>query len=645
MKKLLLLGAINMLFFVSFGQCDIIYATTSGIPSAAGDINDPLDLETAISTANAGDIIRLGTGIYNISSSLTIPFDDIIVEGGFDDFDAWTKTSLAGATTINRVAQNPDGTMNDYRLVVIYASGISGFELHDITLTTDNSIDPGTSTYGLHLDNCTNYFITRCQILPGNASNGTDGVDGANGDPGSIGGDGADGDIDDNSSGGTGGTGGAGGGIGGGVLQAGGINPVGGGNPGGNGPAGNVSTNARAGGSGGGGGSGGETDHNGGNGGSGGGVNSGTNQTGGGGYGSWGDPGNDGANGDPGNPGNPGTNGSNGSAPQFNLFFVTGTQGTSGTDGTGGRGGVGGGGGGGQSCFFCDDGSGDGGGGGGGGGEGGEAGTSGYGAGSSFGIYLYSNGVNGVVQNTFIAAGSAGTGGLAGTGGTGGTGGVKGNGSTYGSSEIGEGGDGGAGGNGGDAGDGTAGADGVAYEVYVASGDVLATEDIAFDLAGMPEITATYSSCINEEITFTNVDVPLGAGTTSWDFSANATPQSSSMNSTITTYTAIGQHDVIESGNTYMDFYYATCCNLGISDLSDNSFNIYPNPVSDVLNLEFNTSTNGTVRIYDITMKLIDEIEVIEVSNLKYSMDVPSGVYTIEFITDTNRTIRRVVKQ
>lgn len=712
MKKLLLIGAINMLFFVSFGQCDIVYATLNGLPSATGEIGDPFDLETAISTANDGDLIRIGVGIYELDASLTIPYDNIIIEGGFDDFNSWEKTSLAGATTINRTTVSPEGMMNDYRLVTVYAANINGFELHDITLTTDDAIAPGTSTYGMHIDNCTNYFITRCQIFPGDASDGTNGVDGAIGANGSSGGNGANGDIDDNSSGGTGGTGGAGGGVGGGVLTAGGVNIVGGGNTGSPGPGGNDSSNPRAGGSGGGGGSGGETDHDGGNGGSGGGVNLGTNQTGGGAHGNWGDPGQDGSNGSAGGAGSAGANGVNGGAPLYNQYFVVGSSGTNGTDGGGGLGGVGGGGGGGQSCFFCDDGSGDGGGGGGGGAEGGEAGTGGYGAGASFGIYLFSNGVNGVIQNSYIVAGAAGTGGTAGIGGSGGTGGPNGNGSNYGTSEIGEGGDGGDGGNGGGAGNGGSAADGISQDIHVASGDSLATQETMFDLAIMPEITATYATCTNQNITFTNVDVPMGGGTTSWDFSGNSSPQSSTMNPTVTEFTTIGQHDVIEGVNTYMDFIYITCgvdasvsqagavltataatatyqwidCNTGsalagetsqiytanvtgeyavivtentctdtsecynvdfsaLEDMSMNEFNVYPNPVTDVLTMDFNSSVNGEIKIYDVTMKLIDVIEVFEASSVEYSMNVPSGVYTIEFISDETRTIRRVVKK
>ena len=122
MKKLLLSGGINMLLFISFGQSDIVYVTLSGLPSATGAIGYPLDLKTAIaiSTANDGDFIQVGTGIYDLDVSLTIPFDNIIIEGGFDDFNGWEKTSLAGATTINRTAVNPDGMMNDYRLCCQY---------------------------------------------------------------------------------------------------------------------------------------------------------------------------------------------------------------------------------------------------------------------------------------------------------------------------------------------------------------------------------------------------------------------------------------------------------------------------------------------------------------------------------------------
>lgn len=711
MKTLLLIGAVQLLTFLSFSQCDIIYVTTSGTPSATGEIGDPLDIQTAITTANAGDLIRLGTGVYDLSTSLYILNNDIILEGGFDDLNSWTKTSLAGATTINRLAVNPEGTMGDYRLVALYANGISGLEIHDITFSTSNAVDPGTSTYGMHLDACSDYSLIRCQVLPGNASAGTNGATGTPGATGSNGGNGSNGAIDGNGSGGAGGIGGAGGGIGAGLQTAGGINPSGNGNTGGAGTSGNASTNLRAGGSGGAGGAGGETDHNGGAGGSGGGVNLGANQTGGGGAGTWGDPGGDGADGANGTNGTSGGNGLVGSAGQLTTFYVTGAAGTSGTDGTGGRGGIGGGGGGGQSCFFCVDGSGDGGGGGGGGGQGGQAGAGGTGGGSSFGLYLYNNGLNGIIQDCYIMAGTFGNGGNGGAGGAGGAGGIKGNGSTYGTSEVGEGGDGGNGGAGGNGGNGGAGMNGISESIQLTSGDTLAINDSSFDLAGMPEIQVTYATCTNANMTFTNIFAPLGTGTTSWFLGGFATVQFGAINPLMSAFTTTGKHDVLESAFTYTDFINITCsvdasmthsngvftantagatyqwinCTTGmeivgetnqtysatvagnyavivnnhgcidtsvclttsflsLDELSSNEFNIYPNPVSDVMTINFKEATSGEIRIYDVTLKLIDVITVSEQTLIEYSLNVPSGVYSIEFINDSSRTIRRVVK-
>lgn len=559
MKRLLLLNVLLLLTSISFGQCDIIYVTTTGTPSGSGAMNDPMDLVTAITTASTGDYLRIGIGTYSIDNPLTIPNDDVILEGGYDDANSWTKSSMAGATTIMRTTSNPEGSVDDYRLVAIYASTITGFEIHDITIATADAVLPGTTTYGLHLDNCSEYSLVRCQVLPGNASNGEDGVDGQIGAPGSPGSNGSQGHIDDNSSGGAGGAGGAGGGTGGGPATAGGTNPVGDGNTGGNGPNGADSSNPRAGGAGGGGGAGGETSHNGGSGGQGGGINNGANQTGGGAAGGWGDPGGDGGNGSAGANGSNGISGTPGTNGTIGTFYMTGSQGSSGTDGTGGKGGVGGGGGGGQSCTFCNDGSGDGGGGGGGGGEGGTAGTGGKGGGGSFGIYIINNGPNGIINDSYVVAGNPGAGGTGGAGGIGGPGGNPGYGSTYGTSEVGEGGDGGSGGSGGNGGNGGNGMAGIALYIRLVSGDTLALEDAAFDLAGQPEITATYSTCTNETITFTDESLPLGTGNTLWNFGAQASTQFGTDNPSATSFTVVGPQNITQGGNTYTEFINITC--------------------------------------------------------------------------------------
>jgi hypothetical protein len=116
--------------------------------------------------------------------------------------------------------------------------------------------------------------------------------------------------------------------------------------------------------------------------------------------------------------------------------------------------------------------------------------------------------------------------------------------------------------------------------------------------------------------------------------------------SQVYTATVTGDYAVIVTENTCTDT--SVCYNVdftALEDLSMNEFNVYPNPVTDVLTMDFISSVNGVIKIYDVTMKLIDAIEVFETSSVEYTMNVPSGVYTVEFISDDTRTIRRVVKK
>lgn len=559
MKKLLLLTFSNFLLMLSVhAQCTVHFVTTTGTPSAAGTQADPLDITTAFTIAGVGDIIRIGNGTYSLNSPLTISANDIVIEGGFLPAENWKKTSLAGATTLVRSTLNPEGSANQQRLVAIYADSKTGFQLHDLTVTTANASGPSMSTYGLHIANCSDYSIVRCSIASGNAGTGANGVVGAQGAIGSVGGVGVAGSIDGNCSGGSGGAGGAGGGAGAGTAVAGGVNGAGCDLAGGAGTSGIASSNYRAGGSGGGGGAGGETDHNGGAGGNGGGVNGGAAQTGAGNGGTWGDPGGDGGNGALGANGVVGSTGAAGTAGTFNLFFTP-TQGATGGDGQGGKGGAGGGGGGGQSCTFCDDGSADGGGGGGGGGQGGTGGTGGFGGGSSFGIYLYNNGANSNLIDSYVVAGTPGNGGTGAAGGPGGIGGSGGLGSTYGSAEVGTGGNGGKGGNGGQGGTGGNGASGVSNTVKLVSGTAFTISTANFNLAAQPEIKVDYESCTNNSLSFEAVSLPVGAGTASWNFGANANTLTSTDNPGVTSYATTGWNTITQGAETYTGFVYISC--------------------------------------------------------------------------------------
>lgn len=541
MKHVLSLLFSFFLYLSAFSQ-NSLYVTTTGTTFGMGSKSDPMSLLAAIAAATPGTVIKIATGTYNINNPISL-VSDVTFEGGFQQALAWVKTSLPGATIINRTTANPEGAANQQRLVAVYGNAVSNFRLQDITITTANANQDGQSTYGIHLTSCFDYKIIRTQVLPGNAAAGQVGTVGAAGANGSNGANGSGG-ANNSSINASGGAGGRGGGAGFG-------NGGPGGNNGGVGSNGATSTNARAGGGGGGGGAGGreDTDPKGGNGGTGGAVNGGTAQTGGGVGGVHGSPGQDGTNGVNGASGSWGSTGSQGSnGSHVAGFWTPGGLGSTGSDGAGGKGGVGGGGGGGEHCTFCNDGTGNGGGGAGGGGQGGAGGTGGRGGGSSFGIYLRTNGFNGIVDQSRIIAGTAGAGGIGGAGGSGGLRGQGGQGGTLFLSEVGEGGDGGDGGLGGNGGTGGSGRSGTAIYIYLSGGSVLLINNSSFNLAAQPVITV-------EDINSTNVTINYtSSASQTWDLGPGATPQIIVGMNVATQYASQGRKEIIYGAYSYLDF-------------------------------------------------------------------------------------------
>lgn len=532
-------------------SCNVFYASPTGGGNGL-TTTTPTTLANAVSLAACNNaVIKLQIGTYTLDNPLTI-FSAMTIEGGYN-VGYTTKSSLAGATTITRSVNNVEGLPDAGRLVALQASNASYFRLQDITITTaaapaaTPTYPKGISTYALYLNNCNNYDIVRCQLLPGAGGAGLAGNAGTAGSSGSAGSNGGNGSCDGNCSslfcsetapGGSGGAGGTGAvSISGGATNTGTTN-------------GNVGTTGtgRNGGGGGAGGKGGG--FSGGNaavaGSAGGGANGLALNNSVGSAGNQGDPGSAGGNGLAGSTGITGGSGSVGSTGTISAgFWNPGGQGTSGSDGGGGSGGAGGGGGGRQSCTFCNDGPGNGGGGGGGGGQGGTGGTGGFGGGSSYALFLVSNGANGRVVDSNVNGGIAGNGGSGGAGGTGGSGGTGGTGASSCTGEVGRGGNGGAGGQGGQGGTGGAGSPGESIAVKLVIGTPLVT-NTSLNLAGQPTITASNIGCTNTTITHTGgvANLWTNFGTDSWPAS----------NSTTTQYYSTGRKTIVMNGNTYTDF-------------------------------------------------------------------------------------------
>jgi gliding motility-associated-like protein len=488
--------------------CNNIYVTPNG--TGVGTRANPADLLTGLSLAQCNNtVIKMAVGTYNLDNAISTMTSYTSLEGGFDNANNWTKTSVAGSTTIVRSNLNPDGPASAPRLVAFYLNGQSFFRFQDITIQVQDALpaavgQAGVTTYGLHLTNCNDYDIVRTQVIAGNGGTGGQGVAGTAGTTGPNGAT----STNRNGAAGAGGGGNGGNGGGGGFFS---------GSDGQNGQAGNGGAAGGAGGDG-------ATICAGGFIG----IFEGTTPR----------PGTDGAVGAVGATGTPGTSGTFSGG-----FFIPGGLGTTGGNGTNGFGGGGAGGAGGAT--FTD---GAGGGGGGGGGTGGTGGSGGVGGGGSFPVYIFNNGANGNIVQSNLTVGSAGVGGTGGTGGAGGAGGAGGNGNTNGcdSSPTGRGGNGGAGGTGGTGGSGAA---GVAQQITVDGGAQLATSDVNFNLQAQPRINVTNVSCTETPVNYTT------AVADNWNFGSGSNPATDNGDAVTTQYSTVGRKDIVYGADTYTGFY------------------------------------------------------------------------------------------
>lgn len=539
----------------SFAQqpCDFWYVTPTG-SSTLGTSDNPASLQQALNGITATrNHVRLLGGTYTFNSKITL-VNDVILEGGYQvNVGEWELSSTASTVfNINPTLETAiaNATQVGY-YVGVEASGLSGFELRNLEVNVllagaggmTNNL--GQSIYGLYLDGCSNYNISRVEVNTGNASAGLagdDGDDGADGGNASVGSQGScDGCFwpwcsPDGVPGGAGGIGGGGTAAG---VDGSGTNGGGGGNGGHGGPEGNNSGGA------------GQT---------GGGVAGSTaNTTGGGNGGGGGDPGGDGtagANGSNGANGGNGTTVPNGSVSQG--LFVPGGQAQNGSNGIAGKGGRGGGGGGGQGCFFCDNGSGNGGGGGGGGGAAGEGGTGGYGGGAAYGLFTWNNGAGAAMQYYSLAPGNAGQGGSGGDGGDGGDGGNGASGASNCSSEIGEGASGGSGGDGGDGGDAANGDTGDSTPLFQ-NGTSVNLTGTGIPTNFSPIIVNQSQGCTNSEIMLsknggTFNPGSMGSPTLVNDVDPTTTSYVTTQNNISVYYTTLGTYNVVVDGEVYSDF-------------------------------------------------------------------------------------------
>jgi len=531
-------GVVSLLYMMLFAtfavgqECNIIYVSPNG--SGSGTKAAPMSFTNALSSVAPGvDHIRMAQGTYNISNAIDL-IAGVTVEGGFNP-STWVKSNNA-ATIIHRDNLNVQASPS--RIVALSAVGLSDFHLHDLTIIVDDAGGTGVTTYGVYVNGCSNYTLSRLKVTAGSGSNGVNGVAGVDGVFGSDGGVGQDGNDcgDGNYAGGAGGS-------------SWGSGASAGGNGGNGGPEGaeadfwppwNIDWGE--------------------------GYDGQPGQIGQGpspGTGGPGGPGwenatpspcvwlvgsctagvnNYGQNGQDAVPnGADGADGADGIPAHAGGFFVPGdgVDGENGIDGSGGGGGGGCGSHGG--ALFGENGSGPGGGGGGEGGQGGTGATAGTGVGGSFAIYITNNGAGGVLNDCDMYCGLPGLGGIGGfPGGLGGQGGLGG----WGGQGCGQGGQGGDGSDGGDGGNGGNGAPGISQPLYE---EPTGIQVVQTNLAANVEPTVTLGStgCTFSDIYYNTV----ANGIIEWFYEGSTVPINTVGQNTTAQYTNMGAFDLTMVSN------------------------------------------------------------------------------------------------
>lgn len=518
----------------------VLYCTPEGESSNPGSTTEPMDIVTALTTADnyssrtADDpaIIRMAAGEYTVDGTTLNLVDNLIIDGGWDVTTAGVWTKGTGETKIKGTFGTTDNGNANHR-IAIRSDGKQNWKLQDLSVNVTgynynggsdyhSTSYKGNSVYGLYMTN-TNVgdSLIRVKINVGNGGKGgTKNISHSPTTQNLKGGDGsALGDTQECNS----------------AKPAGGT-PV-------------DVDNTRKGGTGGAGGFGGDWGHDGTSGAAGGNAKttSGTNGRGGT-SGAGATPNNSDP---PGNPGGNGTNGANGSsaysgtapaARSFGEYFVPRALGRTGNSGNGGGGGGGGGGGDGSWSK-----KGDAGGGGGAGGAGGLGGGGAAGGGGSFAIYCYNSG-RPVIENSTLTEGNAGQAGVGQTGQAGGAGGVGGVRKTK-KCNGGAGGKGGDGGKGGNGYKGEDGEPGFAYAIAEVNGTTLSShEENGYGTLPSPVLTSidygisSKKGCTNSQIALTGSGGSWSGqyGTLVNDVAESSSSYSTDNESIIVGYSALG---------------------------------------------------------------------------------------------------------
>ncbi|MSP56212.1 MAG: hypothetical protein EXR69_11510 [Myxococcales bacterium] len=162
---------------------DAIYVSTSGSPTASGDISDPVDtVQGGIDLAEASgmDYVLVSEGTY---AENVVLVDGINVYGGYDT--TFANRDIGSYTT--RIDGSGADAANP---ATVLASGISSATIFEgFTVMGNAASGYGEAAVAMWIEECTDGLVVRSNHIEAGA--GRDGADGTNGSGGTEGADGA----------------------------------------------------------------------------------------------------------------------------------------------------------------------------------------------------------------------------------------------------------------------------------------------------------------------------------------------------------------------------------------------------------------------------------------------------------------------
>ena len=145
-----------------------------------------------------------------------------------------------------------------------------------------------------------------------------------------------------------------------------------------------------------------------------------------------------------------------------------------------------------------------------------------------------------------------------------------------------------------------------------------------------PTLTVNASGVTYQWIDCTNGNTPI-AGETSQSFTASSN----------------GDYAVIVNDGTCEDTSACiTVSNVGIHTIEKSEIEIYPNPASNILSIDFNKSFSGEVRLITIDGKIVLSKVINNLTQTELLIDdLATGMYSVQIIDKSGGTTKKIIKQ